>query len=813
MEYGYYQGGDFIIGGLFSIHGTIKKLQMRQGTWDAVYMCSQLNIMEYKFMLAFFFAIDEINGDPNLLTNVTLGYHVYNTCGYPIKTLYSVLKIISGNRKTIPNYSCMGNMEVAAFVGDTTFPTTLSAAEFLNIYRYPQISSRVTDPLLDDRNNYPAFYRTIPSDFVWYHMIINILETFGWNWVGIILSHDGSGETGLKELRKEMSGRGICIEFIIYLTDDIASNRQRMQNIEKTTTNVIIVCGHYSSEYRLFFEESGVLSQNITLILHESWHALVYTDVGLMEAANCSLLFLYTVGFIPGSEAYLSNISPSKRPEDPILEDIWIMKFHCPSKDRFKNQIFQMGDWFLNGSCTGSESIADNFSHKHDSRFYFTYTAVYSIAHALSDLHLADKSRTFGLRSRLHKYIQRVRYTDPIKEKIFFNEKGYMPCLIDLANMVFYDPTPENFRANTILLTSNEDLGNGIKGATWKQDKIPRARCNDRCQPGYRKASKDGIHVCCYSCVPCSDGEISSKTDSDICHQCSSNQWPDEKKVKCVLKDYEYLSYEMDPMAQAFSVVSLLFSAVTVFILKLYFTFRDTPIVKANNPMVSFALLTSILMSFLCVFFFLGYPIDITCMLRQVSFGIFFSIAVSSVLAKTITACVAFKATKPNSHWKKWMGGNVSKLVILISSSVQVLICVIWLSVSPPYQEFDMSSYPGKIIIQCNEGSVIGFYSVLGYLGFLAAVSFVLAFMVRTLPDSFNEAKYITFSMLVFCSVWIAMIPAYVSTRGKYMVAVEIFAILSSSFGILGFIFFPKCYIIIIKPERNTRKYVMKHLN
>ncbi|KAM9330242.1 vomeronasal type-2 receptor 26-like [Gastrophryne carolinensis] len=195
-------------------------------------------------------------------------------------------------------------------------------------------------------------------------------------------------------------------------------------------------------------------------------------------------------------------------------------------------------------------------------------------------------------------------------------------------------------------------------------------------------------------------------------------------------------------------------------------------------------------------------------MLRQVSFGIFFTIAVSCVLAKTIIVCIAFKTTKPGSYWSKWVGLKLGNYVVLICTSVQVLICVMWSSVSPPYQEYDVYSYHEKIIIQCNEGSVTGFYMMLGYLGFLAAVSFVLAFMVRTLPDSFNEAKYITFSMLVFCSVWIAMIPAYLSTTGKYMVAVEIFAILTSSAALLGCIFFPKLYIILIKPERNIRLHI-----
>ena len=103
----------------------------------------------------------------------------------------------------------------------------------------------------------------------------------------------------------------------------------------------------------------------------------------------------------------------------------------------------------------------------------------------------------------------------------------------------------------------------------------------------------------------------------------------------------------------------------------------------------------------------------------------------------------------------------------------------------------DAHSEYGHIIILCNKGSAIAFYCTLAYLGVMAIGSYLMAFLSRSLPDTFNEAKYLSFSMQVFFCVWITFLPVYHSTKGKVMVAMEVFSILASSAALLGFIFAP----------------------
>uniref|UniRef100_A0A6I8RKT8 G-protein coupled receptors family 3 profile domain-containing protein n=1 Tax=Xenopus tropicalis TaxID=8364 RepID=A0A6I8RKT8_XENTR len=452
-----------------------------------------------------------------------------------------------------------------------------------------------------------------------------------------------------------------------------------------------------------------------------------------------------------------------------------------------------------------------------------THNAVFAVAHALHQMKncvpgkgpfkngsCADiyNHRPWQL---LH-YIRNIDFNNTAGKRIYFDENGDVPQSVEILNwQLFPNGSNQYVSIGSFDFGSlnGEGLSIQLNKILWNggHSQVPSSVCSDPCPKGYRRAAIQGQKICCFDCLPCSEGEILNPNDDSKCLKCPEDKWPDSRKEECLPKPIQFLSYE-ETLGSVLACISVLFCLLTFSVFCLFIIKRNTPIVKANNRDLSYLLLISLMFGFMCSLAFIGRPNRIMCMIRQVMFAVIFSLCVSTILAKTITVVMIFRATNPDSKLKKLVGLRIPIYIVPVCTMVQIILCIVWLTTDAPFAEFNMAAEIGIIVIECNEGSRVLFVSVLGYMGLLASVSLFVAFLARKLPDTFNETKFITFSMLVFASVWVTFIPAYLSTKGKQTVAVEIFAILSSSAGCLFCIFSPKCYIILLHPEMNSRQYI-----
>ncbi|NXI48710.1 CASR protein, partial [Chloroceryle aenea] len=838
--------GDIILGGLFPIHfGVAAKDQDLKSRPESV-ECIRYNFRGFRWLQAMIFAIEEINSSPTLLPNMTLGYRIFDTCNTVSKALEATLSFVAQNKIDSLNLDEFCNCSehipsTIAVVGATGSGISTAVANLLGLFYIPQVSYASSSRLLSNKNQFKSFLRTIPNDEHQATAMADIIEYFRWNWVGTIAADDDYGRPGIEKFREEAEERDICIDFseLISQYSDEEEIQQVVEVIQNSTARVIVV---FSSGPDLEPLIKEIVRRNITgkiWLASEAWaSSSLIAMPEFFRVIGSTIGFALKAGQIPGFREFLQKVHPKKSNNNGFAKEFWEETFNCYLPDGSKtspastsfHKGHEEGPGAGNGTaafrppCTGDENITSvetpymDYTHLRIS--YNVYLAVYSIAHALQDIYTCTPGKGLFTNGscadikkveawQVLKHLRHLNFTNNMGEQVDFDEFGDLVGNYSIINwhlspedgsVVFEEVGHYNVYAKKgerLFINENKILWSGFS------KEVPFSNCSRDCLPGTRKGIIEGEPTCCFECVDCPDGEYSDETDASACDKCPEDYWSNENHTSCIPKQIEFLSWT-EPFGIALTLFAVLGIFLTSFVLGVFTKFRNTPIVKATNRELSYLLLFSLLCCFSSSLFFIGEPQNWTCRLRQPAFGISFVLCISCILVKTNRVLLVFEAKIPTSLHRKWWGLNLQFLLVFLCTFVQIVICVIWLYTAPPSSYRNHELEDEIIFITCHEGSLMALGFLIGYTCLLAAICFFFAFKSRKLPENFNEAKFITFSMLIFFIVWISFIPAYASTYGKFVSAVEVIAILAASFGLLACIFFNKVYIILFKPSRNT---------
>ncbi|XP_030316427.1 LOW QUALITY PROTEIN: extracellular calcium-sensing receptor [Calypte anna] len=838
--------GDIILGGLFPIHFGVAAKDQDLKSRPESGECIRYNFRGFRWLQAMIFAIEEINSSPTLLPNMTLGYRIFDTCNTVSKALEATLSFVAQNKIDSLNLDEFCNCSehipsTIAVVGATGSGISTAVANLLGLFYIPQVSYASSSRLLSNKNQFKSFLRTIPNDEHQATAMADIIEYFRWNWVGTIAADDDYGRPGIEKFREEAEERDICIDFseLISQYSDEEEIQQVVEVIQNSTARVIVV---FSSGPDLEPLIKEIVRRNITgkiWLASEAWaSSSLIAMPEFFRVIGSTIGFALKAGQIPGFREFLQKVHPKKSNNNGFAKEFWEETFNCYLSDGSKNSPasasfhkgHEEGLGAGNGTaafrppCTGDENITSvetpymDYTHLRIS--YNVYLAVYSIAHALQDIYTCTPGKGLFTNGscadikkveawQVLKHLRHLNFTNNMGEQVDFDEFGDLVGNYSIINwhlspedgsVVFEEVGHYNVYAKKgerLFINENKILWSGFS------KEVPFSNCSRDCLPGTRKGIIEGEPTCCFECVDCPDGEYSDETDASACDKCPEDYWSNENHTSCIPKQIEFLSWT-EPFGIALTLFAVLGIFLTSFVLGVFTKFRNTPIVKATNRELSYLLLFSLLCCFSSSLFFIGEPQNWTCRLRQPAFGISFVLCISCILVKTNRVLLVFEAKIPTSLHRKWWGLNLQFLLVFLCTFVQIVICVIWLYTAPPSSYRNHELEDEIIFITCHEGSLMALGFLIGYTCLLAAICFFFAFKSRKLPENFNEAKFITFSMLIFFIVWISFIPAYASTYGKFVSAVEVIAILAASFGLLACIFFNKVYIILFKPSRNT---------
>ncbi|XP_055551060.1 metabotropic glutamate receptor 5-like [Wyeomyia smithii] len=841
--------GDFIIGVLFSVHHQPR--QKRTGP-NHFLACGEVR-EHYGIQRSevTFKTIDEINHNPSLLPNITLGVEIRDSCWYAPVALQQSIELIrdsisppSGANNPTPrggganpvgyvpedicwamsqnnthgyggsnNKSQKFRRTLVGVIGPGSSSVALQVQNLLQLFSIPQIGYSTTSKDLSDKARYSTFMRVVPSDYYQAQVMVDVVRQFNWTYVSAINTDENYGQSGIQAFRELAEKHGVCIarEDSILSNADDESFSDVLRNIEQDLNANVVVCFCEGMTVRGLLKamERLNMTDRFLLIGSDGWADRADVVQNYERQALGSISIRIHSPYVKSFDNYYFSLNPFTNKRNPWFQEFWETKFNCrlPVNEATLNDGLQQG--FASEAksvCTGNEQLSDRY--RQEPKMSFVIKAIYTMAYALHALQQDSCGRnTAGICAAMFpfngtlflNYLMNVSFTYESGDTVEFDSRGDPPGRYDIMNYQLLEDGSYDYvqvgEWNNGSLNFLRDLQEASTGPV-------ESVCSKPCLPGYYKNLQTGGQEkqCCWVCVPCEKHQF--LYNETHCRNCDLGYWPDQSKTGCLQIPIEHVQWGDTEaiVAISFSVLGFI---TTGLVFGVFIRHNDTPVVKSSTRELCYLILVGMIISHSTIFAILAKPSKFSCLISRSMPGVSFAMIYASLLVKTNRIARILAGSKKRFPTKKprFMSAAAQLVITGLLISIEIAIAVFMLILEPPNTEHQ---YPTRqrTVLACNTTRQ-GILVPLAFIFLLIILCTLYAWKTRNVPENFNEAKFIGFSMYTTCVIWVAFVPIYFGSESK--IITMCICISLSAMVTLLFLFLPKLYIILIRPEKNIR--------
>ncbi|KAI3356879.1 hypothetical protein L3Q82_003527 [Scortum barcoo] len=735
-------------------------------------------------------------------------------------------------------------------------------------HQIPQVSYASTAPELSDNTRYDFFSRVVPPDTYQAQAMVDIVKAMRWNYVSTVASEGNYGESGvdafIQKSREDVrpltdytgerlggqAGSSVKIKATVEVEEERAKTAAAAQHgtgmtgrlckcglcisqsvkipreprpgefdkiirrlSENPNARVVIIFAN-EDDIRRLLQAAKKANQtgHFIWVGSDSWGSKITPILNQEEMAEGAVTILPKRQSIKGFDRYFISRTLENNRRNIWFAEFWENNFQC----KLSRHAVKKGSGIK--KCTNHERIGKDSSYEQEGKVQFVIDAIYAMAHALHNMHKDLCPGKVGLCSKMDtingtlllKYIRNVNFTGIAGTPVVFNVNGDAPGRYEIYQYQITNNTTEY----KIIGHWTDQLHLDTNEMQWPggTQEVPLSICSQPCRPGQRKKTVKGI-PCCWHCENC-DG-YQYQADTYTCKMCRFDLRPNENHTGCDPIPIVKLEWS-SPWAVIPVLIAVLGIMATLFVVITFIRYNDTPIVKASGRELSYVLLTGIFLCYATTFLMISTPDVVICSLRRIFLGLGMSISYAALLTKTNRIYRIFEQGKMSVSAPRFIS-PASQLVITFSLiSVQLLGVCIWFGVDPSQAIIDYEDQRtanprmARGVLKCDI-SDLSLICLLGYSMLLMVTCTVYAIKTRGVPETFNEAKPIGFTMYTTCIVWLAFIPIFFGTSQSaekmYIQTTTLTISVSLSASVsLGMLYMPKVYVVLFHPEQNVPK-------